>query len=400
VWPVLLKALMRHERFDTPRAMLMLGVAEPQVSETLRRLAEEGWVSWEGDREHVDHWRSMPLGHRLAASRLIRRFPIEQGRALLPKIVEAARNLNANPEASHRIGEIFLFGSILTGEDDGDAGDIDLVVHVHRRRLPDDRLNALIAAEEQKMPRHLDFYHRLNRQAEDLQRAIKKVSSKISLHGFSDVETYGAPHRQLYRYDVETEAEAPADHKIRVATSQARPDPETEHRLPPPRDQRAWPVAPNAPVILRPMDAAPLRLAQHLWMKGLGARQVARRLNLPEQAVAGYLASRAHARHDVPPRFDVSLDWMIDHACKPPSDHAVVITIANATRPTSQSIAKRSMRRPSISLPIFGYSAGRTDGYQAAVTCSPCLSLSRKRHRSGGRGCEASSSDSMSGSAL
>ena len=217
---------MRHDRFDTPKAMLLLGLPEPRVSETLRDLAEAGWLSWDGVQKDIDWWRSTPLEHRLAASRLIRRFPIRQGRALLPKIVDAARTLNANPDASHRITEILLFGSILTGGEDGDAGDIDLVVHVSRRRLLKMELDALIEAEESRMPQHLDFHRRLSRQADDLQRAIKKISNKISLHGFSDVEAYSAPHRQIYRYDIETETEAAPDPNIRVVNSRHPPDPE------------------------------------------------------------------------------------------------------------------------------------------------------------------------------
>lgn len=325
--PVLLKALVRHDRFDTPRAMALLDMAEPRISETLRQLAAAGWVSWGGERESIDQWRSTPLGHRLAASRLIRRFPIAQGRTLLPKIVEAARVLNRNPDASHRIAEILLFGSVLTGEDDGDAGDIDLVVHVARRKLPAETMNALIEAEEKAMPRHLDYVQRLDRQANDLRRAIKKVSNKISLHGFSDVETFAAPHRQLYNYDVGTESEIAPDPRIQVVQPEEKAHTDITQTLPPPLDARPWPVAPNVPVALEPMDAAPLRLAQHLWIKGGDASEIAGRLGLPVQSVLAYLARRKEARDEEPPKFDISLDWMIDQAFDPSCGYAVMVEI-------------------------------------------------------------------------
>jgi len=307
--------------------MLLLGMAEPHISETLRQLADAGWVSWDGDRESIDQWRSTSLGHRLAASRLIRRFPISQRRALLPKIVEAACTLNANPSASHRIAEIILFGSILTGQDHEDAGDVDLVVHVVRRKLPEKALNAQIETEERAMPQSLDFFQRLNRQENDLKRAIKKVSNKISLHGFSDVEIFSAPHRQLYRYDVETETEMVPDPEVRVVHRKERPALDEGQIIPPKLDVRAWPVAPNAPVVLEPMDAAPLRLAQHLWMKGVNASEIAKRLNLSVQIVAAYLASRQDARHHEQPKFDLNLDWMIDQSLERIQNYAVTVRI-------------------------------------------------------------------------
>ncbi|RYY18164.1 MAG: nucleotidyltransferase domain-containing protein [Alphaproteobacteria bacterium] len=234
VKPVRLKALMQLDRFSTPTAMAVLKMPETKISDTLTQLGKAGWISWGGTRHDVDLWSSMPLGHRLAASRLIRRFPVSQGRALLPKIVETARRLNADPHASHRICGIILFGSVLTGEDDGDAGDIDLVVDTGRRRLPSDTIKALIAAEERAMPEHLGFHARLYRQHADLCRAIKKVSNKISLHGFGDVRAFSAVYRELYRYDVDIESETAVDAEMKLAQPDMdRPREEVRHVVPP-----------------------------------------------------------------------------------------------------------------------------------------------------------------------
>jgi len=62
------------------------------------------------------------------------------------------------------------------------------------------------------------------------------------------------------------------------------------------------------------MDVVPLHLAQHLWVKGLDSYDIAMRLGLPIQSVTGYLASRNEARPSERPKFDVSLDWMINQA--------------------------------------------------------------------------------------
>jgi len=177
------------------------------------------------------------------------------------------------------------------------------------------------------MPQSLDFFQRLNRQENDLKRAIKKVSNKISLHGFSDVEIFSAPHRQLYRYDVETETETAPDPKVRIVRCKERPAPEEKRIMPPKLDIRAWPVAPNAPVILEPMDTTPFRLAQHLWMKGVNARDIAKRLNLSVQTVTAYLASRQDAQHREQPKFDLNLDWMIDQSLERTQNYAVTVRI-------------------------------------------------------------------------
>lgn len=276
----------------------------------------------------------MPLGHRLAASRLISRFPISQGRALLPKIIETARRLNADPHASHRISSIFLFGSVLTGEDDADAGDIDLVVDTRRRKIAKELMGALIEAEERAMPGHMGFRDRLHRQHNELCRAIKKVSNKISLHGFGDVEVFSAAYRELYRYDVDTEAETSVDAEVKRGQPDTRRSGEEErqHVVPPPLVPRAWPVAPNTPVVLEPMDEKRFPLAQHLWMKGVDLADIAKRLELSERTTDAYLASRNGAKLVVPPPFDIGLDWMVDQVLDQASPYGVIVELTKRHR--------------------------------------------------------------------
>ncbi len=327
VKPVLLKALVRHDCFDTLKAMLLLGVPEPRISTTLRDLVEAGWISWGGELDGIDQWQPTSLGRRLAASPLIRRFPISQGRALLPKVTQTARTLNANPNASHRITAIFLFGSLLTGNDDGDAGDIDLVVRVSRRKLPEEQLTRLIEAERKIMPPHLDFFQRLHRQVHDLERAIKQVSSKISLHDFSDIEAFSAPYRQLYLYDVETEAEIVPDPEVRVTKRAEKCAPRASRAAPPPLKIKAWPMPPNAPAMLEPTSMAQLYRGQHLWVKGVNPSEIANRVRLPVGTLTAYLASRREVRQAKQLQFDANFHWMIDQALAQTDDQAVSVKI-------------------------------------------------------------------------
>ncbi len=141
--PAVLKKVLKHDRFDTLRLMQVVGLGEPDASTALRCLAEQGWISFSENVEGVDWWETAQLAERLQATRLIKRFPISVGRKIVEDVVAEARRLNQEPQRSRRIQAIYLFGSVLTGDEQGLAGDIDLVVEVARRHLPKADLEAL-----------------------------------------------------------------------------------------------------------------------------------------------------------------------------------------------------------------------------------------------------------------
>jgi hypothetical protein len=112
--------------------------------------------------------------------------------------IEAARAINQDHESSRRIVALKLFGSVLTGPDDGDAGDIDLVVQIDRRGLPEKDLRQVEAVESARAPEGVFaryFHHRT-----EIRRAIKKVSHRISIHDQSDLDALECPNRTIYRF--------------------------------------------------------------------------------------------------------------------------------------------------------------------------------------------------------
>src|SRR3990167_6431446 len=113
---------------------------------------QDGWIAYAGCEGHIDFWRTVEKAHRLGATRLIKRFPIIEGRRIARKIVEEARLINSDPSSSCRITEVILFGSVLTGDENGDAGDIDLVVETGRRSLGKEEMRRITDAEEAAMP--------------------------------------------------------------------------------------------------------------------------------------------------------------------------------------------------------------------------------------------------------
>jgi hypothetical protein len=110
----LLKALFRRGYFDTPAAMKRLGLREPEAS-------------------RIDHWRTAPGANRLLATRLPGRFPLPDGRGAAAAAVGEARAINTDLSCSSCVTAVFLFGSVMAGDE---AGGVDLAVKVGRRALP------------------------------------------------------------------------------------------------------------------------------------------------------------------------------------------------------------------------------------------------------------------------
>jgi len=130
----LISGLLRKDRFDTPTAMNWLGLDEPEVTTTLKSLQKSGWIEFEGTSESIDYWRPGNKGQRLTATRLLKRISASEGRRILDRFVDEVRAINADPTKSRRVKTVLLFGSLLTGSQDGSIGDIDIVVEIGRAR--------------------------------------------------------------------------------------------------------------------------------------------------------------------------------------------------------------------------------------------------------------------------
>lgn len=297
VSPADLKRLVRRDAFNTLDAAFDLTLDEPALSSTMHDLERSGWIEWTGRDRHVDRWRATDRGLRLCATRLIARFPIREGRKIVQRVVERARAINNDPARSRRISKIHLFGSVLTGNDDDDAGDIDLVVHVERRPLPKSELAALEEAESSTWPRSLRFEESFGRARHDILREIKKLSSKISLHADHDLSATGAPHRIIYSFDVETEREQQADGVILVrqrSTEEDVPRRREPDKTAPSRDYRQSfdrPIAPNMAGEATHLERKNLLHAQVAWFGGASLAEISSYARMPVDAVQTYLAA-------------------------------------------------------------------------------------------------------------
>lgn len=292
--PAALKKLLRREHFNTVDAMRDLRIREPLASTTLRKLAAEDWVSFDGTTSNgLECWKTGLHGRRLVATKIIKRFPVAEGLALLPKVIAEAHRLNAE-RSSLRITSIWLFGSVLTGSPDDDAGDVDLVVNVARRPLSKDELAAIEAEEDRRAPvsqRGIFFNdHRMK----ELLRAIKKVSRRISVHVPSDVETLGLPYREIYRFDIDTDQRAEPAGDVAGRPSETIVEDQQSSEQFPAIEVFAPPVMPNEPVSLEdPVDLETLLLAQHFWTVGKPRPASSAGARLSEAASTAYLSQLA-----------------------------------------------------------------------------------------------------------
>lgn len=331
VRPALLKKLFRRDNFDALTAMRDLGLVEPDTSQTLAALERDDWIAYDGCAGYVSRWRARRKARRLCATQLIKRFPIPEGRRIAAQVVEEAREINRDPRSSRRVTAITLFGSVLTGRDEDEAGDIDLVIEVRKRILPAVEMERITLAEETAMPASLNFIARLGRVEHQILRRLKKISNKISVHGHGDLETTGAPHCLLYAYDIEREREMPVDTVVRQLPKSAEGvEVRSAADAAPcqvPTIRTDWPVAPNRPAEIAYLEIAQLLRAQHMWVNNAPLSEIARETRMPEEAVLAYLASRRTEQTSAAP-FRANLGTMIGATIAPASKYPIVTRVS------------------------------------------------------------------------
>ncbi len=268
--PATLKSLLRsgYEGFDTPTAMRVLELDEPAITTTLSALQQGEWVNFLSTRQGVDWWRPGTKGQRLLATVLLKRIPRAQAQEILRQLIEEVRAINAESGISSRIKQVVLFGSLLTGAPEDMVGDVDVVVTIQRRALPQAQLQVLEKKEHADAPASLR--HRelgLLGWPETRLRRRLRISPYLSFHPVGDLP--GSVHQEVYAYDVEHEREVSPDRALRTRTRlvSLNADLESITNTPYARTSRDWPSAPKRAMVIE-LDGDKARLGQHLWMNG------------------------------------------------------------------------------------------------------------------------------------
>jgi hypothetical protein len=292
--PSVLKALLRRDTFDTPTAMKLLSLDEPDITSTLMMLADEGWIEFQEMDAFVDWWRTAKRGRRLVATRLLKRIPLTEGHRIVDALVTEARAVNADASKSRRVVSIRLFGSVLTAAE-GDVGDVDVVVDVRRRNLPESDLKQLEQEESRDRPAGLGFLADLYWPEQRIKRRLASVSRWLSFHQASDIDKSGAPYRTAYAFDLETEREVEQDLVIRRSTP-SKEERRDEVASPARKTwvgQRPWPTSSSHRAVTY-LDEERGRLAQHLWQNGADLKVIAKQIRSSKGEVETYLAGRCH----------------------------------------------------------------------------------------------------------
>lgn len=312
VRPALLKQLLKSEEFTTPDAMLVLGLSEPFASQTLLALHEKGWIRYVETSDFIDYWKRASKGTRLVATKLIKRFPVAEGRAILPKIVELAREINADPDIFTRITEIRLFGSVLTAGDNETAGDIDLVVCTRWREVSSEEKKRLFKLVQDAMPLSASFSDTDDWATRLVLRRVKKLSPRISLHFEGDLALEGVCFTSLYSYDAKLEKELVPDTSVRsLAFDPAVRDDDAANVGVPGEYRFSPPALPERHEYLTFNSNTNLRYAQHMWVRGASAAEIAGLIPIDPRVVEAYLATAL-----VAPRLTVNLEPSIKNTIR------------------------------------------------------------------------------------
>jgi hypothetical protein len=243
------------------------------------------------------------MAGRLVAMKFIKRFPVSEGRKIVEQLIAKAREINADETISHRITELCLFGSVLTGNDDDDAGDVDMAITMGYRRLPEGELAKIQSAEQNRAPRRLNFLGRMGWSIRESEKKLVGISHRVSLHGYSDLVKTGTTFATVYKFDVEADQEVECDKRwcrfdvddndaTGLQSTSTDDDPKMQFIVP---SYRERPPLPNELGAVEHCDASQLLFAQHMWSRGASVLRIGELLNLPPAAVQAYLATPAIA---------------------------------------------------------------------------------------------------------
>jgi hypothetical protein len=181
------------------RVEAMLAVGARKAERVIAAMVADGWLM----KEH-NHWFPTLKGGGLINTRSARRIPIAKGRELARQAAELAAAINHSNEWSFQIERVILFGSVLTGQDGDDVGDVDLVIECERRDLPDAERERRRDREEASASR--SWFHSsttrpvIRSQAghEIILRKFRKLAPRyVSLN--QKIEDPSWPHKVIYQ---------------------------------------------------------------------------------------------------------------------------------------------------------------------------------------------------------
>lgn len=214
-----------HYRLLLATAIEYLQLPVEDADALLRRLANAGYLAWNGTPTENNDWTLTEHGRRLAADELGPRLPREAVESIIETVTSRARAINADPDRLARITELRLFGSALD-EDREDFGDVDLEARIEIRKSPTEEVARAHEKIARKVPRswRASFFRNLNAEEEFDRRniftALRRGIKGLSLSK-NAIQTVGCEYRCVYRFDLDSGQELSPDDAIVPRTTPA-----------------------------------------------------------------------------------------------------------------------------------------------------------------------------------
>ncbi|MFC0340542.1 hypothetical protein [Paracoccus niistensis] len=199
-------------RWLLPVFMDALDLNAPEADALLRKVAAAGYIEWMAPHDTNEEWSLTAHGSRLIADPMQERMNRAQATAILDKVLERIRRINAAPDRLVYVRDARLYGSLLD-EAASSFGDVDIEITLCRRPLPEEecaRVQQLLSA---KVP---DSWHSnpiLRHQPErrwDERQAKKEIRQGLKGLSLSEdvTQELGCAYRVVLDYDWETRSEA------------------------------------------------------------------------------------------------------------------------------------------------------------------------------------------------
>lgn len=166
----------------------------------LATLVKEGFLEKDADQngdEEAPRYRATELGRRLRIAKAYKRISRAKAREILDRFRETIEAINADDSLVYNVEEVYLFGSILDGNDD--LGDIDVGFRVSPRDGLEGRalVEANLARAGQSGRRHRNYVEELYFGVIEVRRLLR-CSRMIELHEIDDLKEIGAAAALFY----------------------------------------------------------------------------------------------------------------------------------------------------------------------------------------------------------
>jgi hypothetical protein len=183
---------VRVKDFEDDAAHYFGDSAAAVVAELTRR----GWIEpgqSDGDFEHHSVPKDKPairltqLGKQSRVVSLNKRFPRTEGNAIVDKLIERAKAMNANNDLLYGVSELRLFGSMLDSKAET-VGDVDVAYELFRKTRPDLTWTQWNVQRAKASGRDLRYDDEISFGVREVRSLLKDRNTRLSLQGLSDFD--------------------------------------------------------------------------------------------------------------------------------------------------------------------------------------------------------------------